>query len=167
MRGHQPICNASLVSHRGVLISTIVSANGALPQASVYWMTRIAPSYIMGSLVFRLQYVTVEEAGEVRDLLAANGIAFYETDSGFFGTQVAGIWVKNKDDKERAKQLLNEYSQARALRIQQEYQDRKAADDIETLWQRYKTHPFKLTFAFGVIAIILYLSIVPLYYYLQ
>ena len=47
----------------------------------------------MPSLLFKLKDVPDDEAEEVRQLLAAEDIEFYETEAGSFGLSFAAIWI--------------------------------------------------------------------------
>lgn len=117
----------------------------------------------MGSLIFKLTHVTLEEANEVRDLLSENEIEFYETDSGFFGTSVAGLWLKDDSNKPKAKQLLTDYAASRSIHVKQEYAEKLASGNVDTMWIKFKQRPFRFLFAMAVVIVILYLSIIPLY----
>lgn len=68
----------------------------------------------MSTLVFRLKYVPDEEADEIRQLLAENDIAFYETTAGRWQISMAGLWVKDKEQAIKARQLIREDQIARA-----------------------------------------------------
>ena len=70
----------------------------------------------MAVLIFKLRYVPDDEAQEVRDLLSENAIDFYETSAGVFGISMPGLWIKNKDQTEIARQLIDEYQQLRQNR---------------------------------------------------
>lgn len=115
----------------------------------------------MGRLIFRLKYVTDEEADEVRQLLDDNNIETYETAAGLFGTSVAGIWLKDNSQEQKARALLKDYGEQRSDRVRQELQNLREAGEVETFWQRCKSQPFRLLFAFAAITCILAFSIVP------
>jgi hypothetical protein len=68
----------------------------------------------MSTLVFRLKYVPDEEADEIRQLLAENDIAFYETSAGRWQISMAGLWVKDKEQAIKARELIREDQIARA-----------------------------------------------------
>ncbi|PYF79537.1 MULTISPECIES: DUF6164 family protein [Marinomonas] len=68
----------------------------------------------MSTLVFRLKYVPEEEADEIRQLLADNDIAFYETTAGRWQISMAGLWVKDKEQAIKARELIREDQIARA-----------------------------------------------------
>ena len=68
----------------------------------------------MAKLVFRLNQVSEEEADAVRQLLITHDIHFYETDAGFWGFSVAGLWVHNSEEALHARQLIDDYQLQRA-----------------------------------------------------
>ncbi len=115
----------------------------------------------MGRLIFRLKYVTDEEADEVRQLFIDNEIATYETAAGLFGTSVAGIWLKDNGQEEKARSLLKEYGEQRSDRVRQELQVLRDSGEVETLWQRFKAQPVRSFFALVAITSILAISILP------
>ena len=117
----------------------------------------------MAYLIFKLKYVTQEEADEVRQLLTDHNIAYYETGAGMFGTSVAGLWLKDDTQQDSAKALLGDYSTQRQQRVRNEYQQQRALGQEETFWQRYKSQPWRYLLAFGAIALILYFSIMPFF----
>ena len=117
----------------------------------------------MSNLIFKLKNVTSEEAGEVRQLLEDNNIAIYETDSGFFGTSVAGYWLEDISEKPRARTLLADYAQQRQQRVQAEYRAKYELGEIETFWQRFKNQPLRLSLSLVVVVLILSISIIPFF----
>ncbi|MGJ8648139.1 MAG: DUF6164 family protein [Marinomonas colpomeniae] len=60
----------------------------------------------MATLVFRLKYVPDEEADDIRQLLTDHDIAFYETTAGRWQISMAGIWVKDKTEADKAFALI-------------------------------------------------------------
>ena len=63
----------------------------------------------MSKLVFRLASVSTEEADGVRAALDDIGVAYYETSRGVFGWSMPGIWIRNDDDYEAARQAIEEF----------------------------------------------------------
>jgi hypothetical protein len=70
----------------------------------------------MSKLLFKLRNVPEDEAIEVRELLDANAIDYFETTPGNWGISMPGLWLSNADDFPRARALLDEYQTARAQR---------------------------------------------------
>jgi len=105
----------------------------------------------MAVLIFRLNDVPDEEADDVRTLLADHNIDYYETSSGNWGFSVAGIWIKNNDDKLRARSLIDEYQRHRISTSV------KADSFITTILQQ----PLRVIIYLIIISFILYISIMP------
>ena len=117
----------------------------------------------MSNLIFKLKNVTAEEADEVRQLLATNNISIYETDSGLFGTSVAGYWLHDIEQKPIAQNLLADYAQQRQQRVRQAYIEQEQLGKIETFWQRFKAQPVRIGLSLLAVTIILAISIIPFF----
>lgn len=108
----------------------------------------------MSVLIFKLNDVSDEEADDVRDLLEENSIDFYETSAGRWGVSVAGIWVKDKEKFVVARKLIDEYQLQRIERL-------GSITIKESLWGRFKAAPMQLLAMLVIVALVLYVSIVP------
>ncbi len=106
----------------------------------------------MSVLLFKLNGVGDDEADEVRELLEENQIDFYETDAGRWGISVAAIWLKDTEQLEQSKRLLEEYQQQRQL------QYREPPLPLAT---RFKQAPLQHILIVVAIVAIAYISIVP------
>ena len=67
----------------------------------------------MARLLFNLRNVPDDEADEVRALLDAHGLDWYETRPGPWGVSAGGLWLRDAGDWPRARGLLDGYQQAR------------------------------------------------------
>jgi len=105
----------------------------------------------MAILIFRLNDVPEAEADAVRTLLLEGNIDFYETTSGNWGFSVAGIWIRNNDDKLKARKLIEGYQSTIST------DDMEIESFVETLFQ----HPLRTVLYLGIVVFILYVSIVP------
>lgn len=76
----------------------------------------------MARLLFKLRYVPDDEAQEVRELLRENEIDFYETTAGILGISMPGLWLKNEEQAEKARSIIDEYQQQLQSKMQEEYQ---------------------------------------------
>lgn len=103
----------------------------------------------MAVLVFKLRYVPDDEAHEIRELLSDNDIDFYETTAGVFSMSMPGLWLKNKEQLKKARQLIDEYQQLRQERAREDY-ERGAA---RTFMDMFKEAPVR--YISSVLAIIL------------
>ncbi len=106
----------------------------------------------MSILLFKLNGVSDEEAQEVRELLDEHHISYYETDAGRWGISVAALWLRDKEQLERSKELLAQYQQQRQL------QDREPPLPFSA---RFKQAPLQHLLIVIAIAAIAYISIVP------
>jgi len=105
----------------------------------------------MATLVFRLNNVPDAEANAVRALLTDHHIDFYETSSGNWGFSVAGIWIKNNDDKGRARELIDDYQQHLL----------PAAEEAESFFHFAARQPLRVILYIGIVLFILYFSLMP------
>jgi len=74
----------------------------------------------MPKLLLNLRYVPDDEAEEVRVMLEAHQVEFYETPRGPFGITAGGIWIRSVDDYPRAQSLMDDYQAERRERVRQQ-----------------------------------------------
>lgn len=111
----------------------------------------------MATLVFRLKYVPDEEADDIRQLLTDHEIAFYETSAGRWQVSMAGLWVKDKEQAEKALALIQEDQMARA----QTMRPISVGQWVLGYLQHARQNPAEAFFTLIAIMLILGLSIVP------
>ena len=70
----------------------------------------------MSKLLLNLRNVPDDEADDVRAMLDAKRIAYYETPPSFWGVSSGGIWVTEDADFADAKRALDDYEQQRSAR---------------------------------------------------
>lgn len=115
----------------------------------------------MAALLMNLRHVPEDEAAEVRALLEAEGIAWYETPPSMWGISAGGIWLRDADDRARARALLADYQQSRAERQRAAWQQARERGEAPTLWGRFKAQPVRtLAFLIAGIAVLL-IALVP------
>ncbi|MEX1033491.1 MAG: DUF6164 family protein [Cellvibrionaceae bacterium] len=112
----------------------------------------------MSVLLFRLNNVPEEEAEAVRFVLREGHIEFYETAAGTFGISVAAIWLRDKEQLERARQLIADFQAEHGERMRQLH---RANGDAESFWMRLRREPAKVILYLLAVGLILYISIVP------
>ena len=110
----------------------------------------------MPVMLYSLRNVSDEEADDIRNLLSDNHIEFYETPGGRWGISMEAIWLKDESFKERASQIIEEYQRQRSQRVRQEYRERKALGEVETVWQRFAEKPVQMLFYIATILTIIY-----------
>ncbi|RBP79470.1 hypothetical protein EBI01_16010 [Marinomonas rhizomae] len=111
----------------------------------------------MATLVFRLKYVPDEEADDIRQLLADHDIAFYETTAGRWQISMAGLWVKDKEQAIKARELIREDQIARA----QTMRPITFGQWILGYLQHARQNPAEAIFTLIAVLLILGISIVP------
>ncbi|UZK04238.1 DUF6164 family protein [Venatoribacter cucullus] len=115
----------------------------------------------MAKLLFRLNGVSDDEAGDVRQLLAEAGFDTYETDAGRWRISLAAIWLRTDADYEQARALIEDYQQQRAQRLQQDFQQRLDSGEIPGVWQRFRERPVDFVAVAVAITFILGLMLWP------
>ena len=115
----------------------------------------------MGVLVFNLRGVPEDEAVDVRKLLDEHDIAFYETSAGFFGLGVSAIWLHDKADKDKAKELIDEYQNKRSEEAQSEHQKEVESHQQLTFWHILIQHPLRTIGFIFALLVVGYISMVP------
>ena len=115
----------------------------------------------MAKLIFSLKNVPEDEANDIRELLGTNDITFYETPPGNWGISAPGIWLKNNDDEDKAKQLIADYQEQRSVSQREQYQQLKSEGKHRTIVAVLKEDPLRVILYLAVVALILYVSIKP------
>ncbi|MFK7863516.1 MAG: DUF6164 family protein [Pseudohongiellaceae bacterium] len=113
----------------------------------------------MSKLVFRMRDVPDDEAQDVRALLDANGIDYFETFGGNWGISMPALWVKNPSEFSKARDIIDEYQSARAQRIEQGDLKIDEGEDLKTLGDSFRKKPFQFISYWLLIAVVLFISI--------
>lgn len=113
----------------------------------------------MAVLFFNLRGVPSDEADDIRALLAANNIDFYETDAGNWGMSLPAIWLYNKDDLLIAGPLFDEYQAQRAQRQRALYLQAKRLGEHQSFLQRHKSRPLQFLLYLVALILITYASV--------
>lgn len=115
----------------------------------------------MAVLLFRLNNVPEGEAQAVRELLADNQIEFYETSAGTFGISVAALWLRNEEQLQTARQLIDDFQAEHSRHMRAAHEEQRQSGEAETFGSRLRREPLKVAIYVLAIVAILYLSIVP------
>jgi Fe2+ transport system protein B len=115
----------------------------------------------MAVIIFRLKDVPEDEADEVRELLRANHLDFYETSAGKWGISIAAIWLKDDSQKERARALIDDYQSKKIKQVREELAQLRSKGELETFVARIRHHPLQAIFVLLFVLFILYLTIIP------
>jgi hypothetical protein len=114
----------------------------------------------MAKLLLNLRNVPDDEADEVRAMLDAHRIAFYETRPSTWGISAGGIFVTEDADIAEAKRLMADYQRQRQARARAEHDAAVLAGTAETFWMVLRTEPVRV--ALTVLAVVLLLGLVAL-----
>lgn len=113
----------------------------------------------MAILFFNLRGVPGDEAEDVRALLDANDIAFYETSAGFWGMSLPAIWLYHQEDLPLARNLFDDYQQQRASQQHSLYLERRQQGLEPGFWAHNLKHPFRFLGLCAVTGLVGYVSI--------
>ena len=117
----------------------------------------------MARIVFRLNQVPEPEAEAVRALLSEQGFDFYETHEGRWGLSVAAIWLKNDDDFERARALIDAFQAEHTATMRDEFEQAQREGKIPTFWQLLRSNPWLFMAYWGLIIAVALLTVVPMF----
>jgi len=123
----------------------------------------VAPHVIiraMSKLLLNLRNVPDDEADDVRAMLDAHRIAFYETPPSGWGLFAGGIFVKDNADIVEAKRLMAEYQAQRSARVRAEYAAARRNGTAETFRSVLREQPLRVVLT--ILAIICLLGLVAL-----
>ena len=101
-----------------------------------------------------------DEADDVRALLDAHRIAFYETRPSSWGISAGGIFVTEDAAMVDAKRLMADYQEQRGSRARAEYAEAQRHGTAETFWTVLRAEPGRV--ALTVLAILCLLGLVAL-----
>ncbi|KAF1685553.1 hypothetical protein B1992_11315 [Pseudoxanthomonas broegbernensis] len=105
----------------------------------------------MAKRLFDLRNVPDDEADEVRALLTAHALDWYETRPGSWGMSAGGLWLRDKADYPRARRLLDEYQRQRRDRAR----DAAAGDPQPTFLELLRNQPmFVLPRLLAILAVL-------------
>ncbi len=115
----------------------------------------------MARLLFRLAQVPDDEAQDIRELLAGNDIAYYETDAGFWRVGVDAIWLRDEAQLDRAQALILAYQQERRDRQQASYAELISQGQAPSAWRLFLSQPFRYMGLLLAIVFVLMLTLLP------
>ena len=115
----------------------------------------------MPTLLLKLKNVPEDEHAEVCELLESHNIQFYETNVGFWGVGMAGIWLRDESQLEDAQGLLQSYMQQRQVSAREAYEQALQEGTARTLLSTFKQQPVMFVFYLLIIAFIVGLTTLP------
>lgn len=114
----------------------------------------------MSKLLLNLRHVPDDEIADVRAMLEANRIEFYETLPSRWGISHGGIWVTDDGDIATAKRLMAEYQAERQARARAEHAAAVRDGTADTFATVLRREPLRV--ALTVLAILGMLGLVAL-----
>jgi hypothetical protein len=115
----------------------------------------------MATRLLNYRGVPDDEIEEIRALLDANAISYYETPPSNWFISSGALWLDDDSQYEQAMQLYRDYQQQRRASARQRYSQLKASGSQPTLWQKLRDDPLTFAFYLAVVLLVLYLSIMP------
>ncbi len=111
--------------------------------------------------LIRLRGALDDETEELRALLAAHDIDFYETPAGNWGISMPAIWLRDEAQLDAARRLVEDYQRQRAERAREEYARLRREGRHRTLLHVAREHPLRFMGFVALAAFVVYLSTVP------
>ena len=115
-------------------------------------------------LLMNLRNVPDDEAEDVRAMLDAQQIAFYETRPSIWGISAGGIWVTEDAAFADARRAMDDYQQQRSARARAQYAAAKRAGTADTFMSMLRAEPVRVVMS--VLGILVVLGLVALPYIL-
>ncbi|MCL1633416.1 DUF6164 family protein [Luteimonas sp. SX5] len=115
----------------------------------------------MSKLLMNLRHVPEDEADDVRAMLDAHKIGFYETRPSRWGISSGGIWIADAAEFPQAKRLMAEYQAKRQAQARAEYEAAKRDGTAETFWTVARAQPLRVLLTFLAILFLLGLVALP------
>ncbi len=117
----------------------------------------------MSKLLMNLRNVPEDEADDVRAMLEAQQIAFYETRPSIWGVSAGGIWVTEDEAFVDARRAMDDYQQRRSARARAEYAAAKRAGTAATFVTLLRAEPVRVTMSLLGILLVLVLMALPFF----
>lgn len=115
----------------------------------------------MAKLLLNLRNVPDDEADEVRDLLAAHAIDFYETKPSLWGVSAGGIWLADPGQLDEAMQRLADYQRERSANARAEREAAVREGRAPSTWVNLRANPRQAIVAVVGIALMLAIATLP------
>ncbi|HEY9511653.1 MAG TPA: DUF6164 family protein [Rhodanobacter sp.] len=115
----------------------------------------------MSMLLMNLRDVPEDEAEDVRAMLEAQHIAFYETRPSIWGISAGGIWVTDDAAFADARRAMDAYQQQRSTRARAEYAAARRAGTADTFVTLLRAEPVRVVLSVLGILVVLGLVVLP------
>jgi hypothetical protein len=117
----------------------------------------------MSTLLLNLRNVPDDEAADVRAMLDAHKIAFYETTPSRWGISAGAIWITDDTVSDDAQRLMADYQRERQSRARAAYIDAQRDGTAATFWTVVRDDPIRVLMAMLSIAFVLGLLALPVF----
>lgn len=114
----------------------------------------------MATLLLNLRHVPEDEADEVRALLDAHGVDYYETPPSVWGVSAGGFWLPGEAGLADAQALLARYQAERGERVRAEREAAVREGRAPGTWAGIRARPGQALGA--IIGILLMLAVATL-----
>ncbi len=115
----------------------------------------------MAKLLFKLRGVPDDELRDILEILESKRLSTYETSGGIWGFSFPGLWLEDESRFVEARELIDEYQQARQERLRAEWQAQKDAGSQPTIMQTMINKPVTTLGLIVFCVAIVYFSITP------
>jgi hypothetical protein len=116
----------------------------------------------MATLLLKMRLVPDDEAADVRAMLDAARIPWYETEPSRWGVSHGGIWIRDDEDAPRAKALMAEDQAGRRERAVAERAAALRDGTAETFGDVLRREPLRVLLSIlGIAAALAVLALVP------
>jgi hypothetical protein len=116
----------------------------------------------MAKLLLKMRLVPDDEAADVRAMLDAAHIPWYETEPSRWGISHGGIWIRDDEDEARAKALMAEYQSGRREHARAERAAALRDGTAETFGDVVRREPLRVLLSvLGILAALAALALVP------
>jgi len=112
-------------------------------------------------MLFKLRGVEDDEADEIRALLNAKSIDFYETSNGRWGLGFAAIWLHDDGQLEEGKMLIHTYQVQRYKQAQESYAKLCEQGEQSTVWKKVKQNPVQVFLVLLAVLIVAIFALSP------
>lgn len=116
----------------------------------------------MSKLLLNLRHVPEDEAAEIRALLDAHDIDFYETEPNRWGISAGAIWIKDDAKHPEAMTLIAEYQALRSRKARAEREQARINGNADTFLRQVRRQPLRLLFMLVALAILVGLGLWPM-----
>lgn len=117
----------------------------------------------MSTLLLNLRNVPDDEAADVRALLDAHAISFFETTPSRWGISAGAIWIKDVTAVDEARRLMADYQNGRRSRARSEYAEARRDGTAKTLCTVMRDEPWRVLVAIVSVAFVLGLLALPIF----